>query len=245
MHPDRYGYSREGIFAGTVFLSGAQHLIEIDMKKILTYITLLLTINLFGQYSAPDSVYDDNGKIRDLEFNDSAYLFQLKFNAGLHHINDTLPNMISDSTQAAMSAVQNEIVSIHDSLRADTIRINEIQGLDSDSIYLNATIEFKQGIRITTVTESFSVSKTISFIDQYYAEMTITNNTAITIENIPEGTNPQLALIWSGGDYTASIAGATQMTGNTATLQELDGAVDLVQFKKIDGADYYTIMNVK
>ena len=112
MHPTKYGYSREGIFAGTVFLSGAQHLIEIDMKKILTYITLLLTINLFGQYSAPDSVYDDNGKIRDLEFNDSAYLFQLKFNAGLHHINDTLPNMISDSTQAANDALSYHIDTI-------------------------------------------------------------------------------------------------------------------------------------
>lgn len=127
----------------------------------------------------------------------------------------------------------------------DKIYVNKIGSNSSDSIIVDSTIYFANGIKIKTNTESFSVSKTISFADQHDAQMTITNNTVITITNVPEGSNPQLSLIWSGGDYTASISGATQMSGNsTISLQETNGATDLVQFKNINGTVYYAIINV-
>lgn len=153
------------------------------------------------------------------------------------------PSSFSGNEIPSMTAVQNEISDIDSSWQKSSH--DTIQGNSSDTININATTKFEGGIRITTVTESFSVSKTISFIDQYYAEMTVTNNTVITIDDIPEGTSPQLSLIWSGGDYTVSISGATQMSGNsTISLQELNGATDLIQFKKINGTDYYSIINV-
>lgn len=127
----------------------------------------------------------------------------------------------------------------------DGLFVDNIGSKDSDSIIVDSTIYFAGSIKIKTNIESFSVSKTISFDNQYYAEMTITNNTVITISNIPEGTSPQLALIWSGGNYTCSISGATQMSGNsTISLQETNGATDLIQFKKINGTDYYSIINI-
>lgn len=125
------------------------------------------------------------------------------------------------------------------------VYVDKIGSNSNDSIIVDSTVYFANGINIKTNTESFSVSKTISFANQHDAKMTITNNTVITITNVPGGSNPQLSLIWSGGDYTASISGATQMSGNsTISLQETNGATDLVQFKNINGTVYYAIINV-
>lgn len=61
------------------------------MKKILTILLTIIALSIYGQYTPADSVYNNSGNIRDLEFGDSAILFQYKFNAALSHINDSFP----------------------------------------------------------------------------------------------------------------------------------------------------------
>jgi hypothetical protein len=50
-------------------------------------------MGVFGQYTPADSVYNENGHIRDLEFGDSAIIFQYKFNAAIHRL-DTTKNIV-------------------------------------------------------------------------------------------------------------------------------------------------------
>jgi hypothetical protein len=52
-------------------------------------------------------VYDDNGNIRYWEFEDSAIEIKYKTDAMINEINDTIPNMISDSIQHAIDSSKN------------------------------------------------------------------------------------------------------------------------------------------
>lgn len=153
------------------------------------------------------------------------------------------PSSFSGNQIPSMTAVQTEISEIDSSW--NSININHLQSKDNDSIIVDSTIFFDDGIIIKTNIESFSASKTINYSNQHDVKYTITSNTVITVSNIPSGSNPQLSLIWSGGDYTCSISGATQMSGNsTISFQEVNGAIDLVQFKNINGTVYYSILNI-
>jgi hypothetical protein len=67
----------------------------------------------------------------------------------------------------------------------------------------------------------------------------------LTAKDIPEGISVKLWVTYTGS-YTVTIDGdITQMEDNTATLQETNGAYDLMQFEKrpFDNEIRYVIIN--
>lgn len=137
------------------------------------------------------------------------------------------------------------VVTANDSLLADTVKTNEIQGLNSDTTSLNTTVEFKQGIRADPQQVSFSVDMDISFLTAHTRYVTITNNCNLTAIYVPDGITVKLWITYTGS-FTVTLDGdITQMEGNTATLQETNGAYDLMQFEKrpFDDEIRYVIIN--
>jgi len=109
----------------------------------------------------------------------------------------------------------------------------------NDSINVNGSLKGK------TNTESFASSKTIDFSLQHSVEYTVTGNTTITIQDIPQGFEPDLSIILDGtGGYTITISGATKAT-NTNDIDNTASKINLVQFKKINDTVYWfnTVVN--
>jgi hypothetical protein len=141
----------------------------------------------------------------------------------------------------------NNVVTANDSLLADTVKTNEIQGLDSDTTNINTTVDFLQGIRANAQQVTFSVDMDISFKTAHARYVTITNNCNLSVigEDIPEGITVKLWVTYTGSFTVTIDGGITQMTGNESTLQETNGAYDLMQFEKrpFDNEIRYVIIN--
>lgn len=152
-------------------------------------------------------------------------------------------HITSDATEQLQ--VDGNILTIGDNY-TDGLFVDNIGSKDSDSIIVDSIIYFNNSIGIKVKTFSFSVDMDLNYSDANVGILTITNNCTIEAINLPPGVPVLLWLKWSGGNYTVTLSNMTQMEGNTTiTLQESDGAKDLMQLilDPWDGTIDYTIIN--
>ena len=181
-----------GIFAVMEYSHVQAHLKEDNMKKILTYLGLLITLGVFGQYTPADSVWQD-GRIRDwnlwgyptaadtLNF-DSAIVTKFKMDALHDWVFDSIPerdtivmNMIGDSTGHAI-----------DSANAYTDELDSVNGnfhipddLDVGGTFTAGTpfyINMKLGVSHDTAFFMSSDTNGILVITRNSCDNLVTNN---------------------------------------------------------------------
>lgn len=109
----------------------------------------------------------------------------------------------------------------------------------ADTLRFNGDVKITGSLKGQTNTEAFATTKTIDFDSQHSVEYTVTGTTTITISNVPDGFEPDLAVIMDAtGGYTVTISGATQ-AANTNNIDNTANKINLVQFKKIAGTVYW------
>lgn len=134
-----------------------------------------------------------------------------------------------------------------ESLTSDTTKTDVIQGKESDTLYIIDNVSYSSGISGTVDTMSFSVSLSADYKGVYPTrQVTLTNTTTITIDNIPYGLAADLYVIQGGsGSYGVTISGATEAVSSSGALEAAVGSITLYQFINIGGVYYYWISSVK
>ena len=84
----------------------------------------MFPVYMFGQYTPADSVRDASGDIRHLEFGDSAILFQLKFNAAVDEVNDSLATRDTLNYYTLTAVLNDSLKSVQGLAPNDTISVN-------------------------------------------------------------------------------------------------------------------------